>query len=108
MNPTDVQVIGFAGYSGTGKTALLKQIIPLLKHKGLRVGLIKKSHHNFEIELHRPSLGKPLFFPADTSIIAIAKDGTLPVTPSIPQFDINSPTPISNFILESLLHHGIA
>ncbi len=173
MNQGFVNVLGFAGYSGTGKTTLLKQIIPLLKQKGLRVGLVKKSHHDFEIdkpgkdsyelrmagaspvmlsssnrraivtehdvvrerslaeeltffdrtgvdiilvegfklerfskiELHRPSLGKPLLFPEDPCIIAIATDGILPVKTKIPQFDINSPIPIANFI-DFLIGYG--
>lgn len=45
-----VPVIGFAACSGTGKTTLLERIIPLLKGAGLNVGLIKHSHHSFEID----------------------------------------------------------
>jgi len=43
-------MIGFAAYSGTGKTTLLKQVIPLLKKQGLRLAIIKHSHHDFEID----------------------------------------------------------
>jgi molybdopterin-guanine dinucleotide biosynthesis protein MobB len=43
-------LLGFAAASGTGKTTLLTQLIPLLKQQGLRVGLIKHSHHNFEMD----------------------------------------------------------
>jgi len=43
-------VLGFAAYSGTGKTTLLKQLIPLLKDKGVRIGMIKHAHHNFDID----------------------------------------------------------
>ncbi|MBS9778471.1 MAG: molybdopterin-guanine dinucleotide biosynthesis protein B [Gammaproteobacteria bacterium] len=39
------RVIGFAARSGTGKTTLLKKLIPELKLRGLRVGLIKHTHH---------------------------------------------------------------
>lgn len=45
-----VPLLGFAAHSGTGKTTLLKQLIPLLKLAGLRVGLIKHAHHTFEID----------------------------------------------------------
>lgn len=45
-----VPLLGFAAASGTGKTTLLKQIIPLLKAQGLKIGLIKHSHHDFEID----------------------------------------------------------
>jgi molybdopterin-guanine dinucleotide biosynthesis protein B len=43
-------MLGFAAFSGTGKTTLLTQLIPALKSKGLRIGLIKHSHHDFEID----------------------------------------------------------
>ncbi len=50
MDNAQIPVLGFAAASGTGKTTLLSQIIPLLKNDGLRVGLIKHSHHNFQID----------------------------------------------------------
>ena len=45
-----VPILGFVAASGTGKTTLLTQIIPLLKNHGLRIGLIKHSHHDFQID----------------------------------------------------------
>lgn len=167
-----VPLLGFAAYSGTGKTTLLTRLIPLLRAQGLRVGLIKHSHHAFEIdrpgkdsyelkqaganpvmlssshrralmvdhptpeeptlngelayfdqtgidlilvegfkherfpkiELHRPALGKPLLFPSDDSIIAIATDAALDAP--IPRLDINDPARIARFILEEFLAHG--
>jgi len=176
MSAISGKALGFAAFSGTGKTTLLKQLIPLLKEKGLRVGLVKASHHDVEIdtpgkdshalrlagaspvmlssprrraiitehgeprerglaeelvffdqagvdiilvegfkhedfpkiELHRPSMGKPLLFPEDASIIAIATDAPLPVAPPIPQLDLNSPRPIAEFIIDRLCAHGTA
>ena len=43
-------IIGFAAYSGTGKTTLLEKLIPLIKERGLNVGLIKASHHSVELD----------------------------------------------------------
>ena len=43
-------VMGFAAFSGTGKTTLLKQLIPLLLAHGVRVAAIKHAHHNFDID----------------------------------------------------------
>ena len=43
-------VLGFAAFSGTGKTTLLKQLIPLLASRGIHVGVIKHAHHNFDID----------------------------------------------------------
>ena len=161
-------VIGFAAYSGTGKTTLLTQLIPVLKQKGLRVAVIKHAHHAFDIdqpgkdsyelrkagaspmlisssqrialmidkaeekepeldelinyinpdtvdiilvegfkhwpmpkiELHRPSAGKPLLFPDDNNIIAIAHDDDIDNATDIPRLDINKPAEIADFILK--------
>lgn len=43
-------LLGFAAFSGVGKTTLLKRLIPLLTAQGLRLGLIKHSHHAFTID----------------------------------------------------------
>lgn len=43
---TKPPVIGFAAYSGTGKTTLLEKLLPLLRKAGLRVGVVKASHHD--------------------------------------------------------------
>lgn len=43
-------VVGFAAYSGTGKTTLLVKLLPLLRERGLRVGVVKHAHHSFEID----------------------------------------------------------
>lgn len=44
------KILAITGYSGTGKTTLLEKLIPLLCKKGIRVGLIKHSHHNIETD----------------------------------------------------------
>jgi len=50
MKRKTLPILGFAAASGTGKTTLLTKLIPLLKNSGLRIGMIKHSHHNFEID----------------------------------------------------------
>ncbi len=50
MLNAQIPVLGFVAASGTGKTTLLTQLIPILKQNGLRIGLIKHSHHDFEID----------------------------------------------------------
>ncbi len=47
---TDPPVLGFAAYSGTGKTTLLTRLIPLLRAAGHRVGVIKFTHHDVELD----------------------------------------------------------
>ncbi len=50
MNNAKVPILGFAAASGTGKTTLLTTLIPTLKENGLRIGLVKHSHHNIQID----------------------------------------------------------
>lgn len=50
MIQTSVPLLGIAARSGTGKTTLLSRILPLLRQRGLRVALIKHSHHDFDID----------------------------------------------------------
>ncbi len=45
-----MRVIGFAGWSGAGKTTLIRRVIPLLTERGLRVSTIKHAHHGFDID----------------------------------------------------------
>ena len=171
MQHAHIPLLGFAAFSGTGKTTLLTQIIPILKHQGLRIGLIKHSHHNFQIdqpgkdsfrlreagaspvmlisthrraiitditpaqeprladqlkhfdqseldlilvegfkaepfpkiELHRPSLNKPLLYPNDPNIIAIASDCPLQTPGTLTQLDLNQPDMIAAFILNQFM-----
>ena len=51
MNSFKVPVLGFAAYSGTGKTTLLVRLIPLLKQQGVRVAMVKHAHHEFDIDI---------------------------------------------------------
>ncbi len=48
---TELPILGFAAHSGSGKTTLLLKILPLLRQRGLRVGVIKHAHHNFDIDV---------------------------------------------------------
>lgn len=43
-------VFGFAGWSGAGKTTLIRQVITRLVGQGLRVSTLKHAHHDFDID----------------------------------------------------------
>ncbi len=45
-----IPVLGFAAYSGTGKTTLIKQIIKDLVVDGVVLSVIKHAHHDFDID----------------------------------------------------------
>lgn len=160
-------LIGFAAWSGTGKTTLLEKIIPIFCHDGFKIAIIKHAHHDFDIdqpgkdsfrlrkagavntivastkrwamiheneqdqsepdlwqllaqlslqqhdlilvegfkhesiqriELHRSAVKKPLLYPDDKQIIAIATDTNDKITHRIKRLDINNPQAIVDFI----------
>lgn len=45
-----IPLLGIAAWSGTGKTTLLKKLIPALCARGVRPGLIKHTHHNMDVD----------------------------------------------------------
>lgn len=45
-----MRVVGFAGFSGAGKTTLVEGVIAALRLRGLRVSVVKHVHHGFEID----------------------------------------------------------
>ena len=45
-----MKAIGFAGYSGAGKTTLVESLIPVLKRQGRRVSVVKHAHHKFDVD----------------------------------------------------------
>ncbi|MEW7977893.1 MAG: molybdopterin-guanine dinucleotide biosynthesis protein MobB [Candidatus Sedimenticola endophacoides] len=171
MVTASIPVLGFAAYSGTGKTTLLKRLLPLLRARGLRVGMIKHAHHDFDIdtpgkdsyelrkagaaemliasgrrwalmvetpregdpllqemldrldqrhldlvlvegfkhepfpkiELHRPALGKPLLFPEDREVIAVASDSDPGRPVGLPLLDLNDVPAMAEFIWRDFL-----
>lgn len=46
-----MKAIGFAGYSGAGKTTALEQVIRMLCERGQRVSVVKHAHHDFDIDV---------------------------------------------------------
>ena len=45
-----IPILAIAAWSGTGKTTLLKALIPELCARGLRPGLIKHTHHKMDVD----------------------------------------------------------
>ena len=50
-----------------------------------------------KIEVHRPATGRPLLFPGDPTIVAIATDA--PIDAPIPRLDLDDPDAIATFVL---------
>lgn len=45
-----MKVFGIAGYSGSGKTTLIERVLPRLIEHGLKVAVLKHTHHDFDID----------------------------------------------------------
>ena len=45
-----MKIIGFAGWSGSGKTTIIEQVVPVLRAENLSVSLIKHAHHQFDVD----------------------------------------------------------
>ena len=45
-----MQVMGIVGWSGSGKTSLLVELLPLLRAAGLSVSTMKHAHHRFDVD----------------------------------------------------------
>ncbi|HVC57115.1 MAG TPA: molybdopterin-guanine dinucleotide biosynthesis protein B [Stellaceae bacterium] len=62
-----------------------------------------KSHPHPKLEVHRPSLGKPLIYLDDPYVVAIAADE--PVAAPVPLLPLGDPAAVARFILD---HFGAA
>ena len=93
------------GQDGLSLPELLARLAPdeldLILVEGFKPESIPK------IELHRPRLGKPLLFPDDDSIIALAGDAAPPeletAKTTLPLLDLNNPREIADFIIARFL-----
>jgi molybdopterin-guanine dinucleotide biosynthesis protein B len=47
----EIPVLGITAFSGVGKTTLLRKLIPALSDRGVRVGVVKHTHHDFDIDV---------------------------------------------------------
>jgi molybdopterin-guanine dinucleotide biosynthesis protein B len=45
-----MKVMGIVGWSGSGKTSLLVELLPLVRRGGIRVSTMKHAHHRFDVD----------------------------------------------------------
>ena len=57
----------------------------------------KRQGHQ-KIEVHRPAIGKPLLYPEDDRVIAVASDQPMPDLP-LPNLDLSDVPAVADFIL---------
>src|SRR5659263_228719 len=70
---TTPYAIAIVGNSGAGKTTLLERLIPALKRKGLRVGVVKHDAHRFDIDHPGKDSHRLTSAGADTMMITSAE-----------------------------------
>ena len=80
---------------------LVAEQLDLVLVEGFKQSAIPK------IELHRPSLGKPLMYPHDKHILAIASDEALDIQNNgITQLNLNQAQEIAHFILHTFMQRA--
>lgn len=57
-----------------------------------------KRHPHAKLEIHRPSVGKPLLCPDDPSVVAVASDGPL-LSVAVPVFHLDDVKAIADFVV---------
>ncbi len=67
-----IPILGFAAYSGTGKTTLIEKLVRSLKARGLRIAVIKHDGHDFDIDHKGKDSWRFTQAGADISIIGSA------------------------------------
>src|SRR5690554_2364849 len=45
------RVVGIVGWSGSGKTAVLTRVIPILVGRGIRVSTVKRANNGFDVDV---------------------------------------------------------
>ena len=65
-----VKAVSIVAKSGAGKTTLLEKVIPILKERGYRVGVIKHDAHRFDIDHPGKDSHRLASAGADTLLIA--------------------------------------
>ncbi len=77
-----VPVISIVGKSESGKTTLIEKLIPLLKARGYRVGIVKHAHHGFDMD--REGKDSHRHKQAGADAVMIASPGRIAMIKDIP------------------------
>ncbi|MDH3355502.1 MAG: molybdopterin-guanine dinucleotide biosynthesis protein B [Chromatiales bacterium] len=50
MDSRSIPLLAFSAYSGSGKTTLLEKVVPELRKLGLRIAMVKHTHHKVDFD----------------------------------------------------------
>ncbi len=93
MIQSPLPILGLCAWSGTGKTTLLKQLLPLLRARDMRVGVIKHAHHSFEVDQPGKDSWELRHAGADQMLVASSKRAAL-----MTEFDQDEPPALANLL----------
>ena len=95
-----MKVLGFAGFSGAGKTTLVARVISVLRRHGLRVSVVKHAHHQFDID----HVGKDTYRHREAGAfeVVVASDTRLAL---MREFEVASPPNVHQLLAE--LYDGV-
>jgi molybdopterin-guanine dinucleotide biosynthesis adapter protein len=75
-------VLSIVGKSESGKTTLIERLIPELKRRGYRVGIVKHAHHGFDMDREGKDSYRHKKAGADT--VMIASPGRIAMVKDVP------------------------
>ena len=82
-SPARPKALAFVGFANSGKTELICRLLPELTARGLRVAVLKHTHHG-EVELGEQGKDTWRYRRAGAHTVALAAPGLLQVTSSFP------------------------
>jgi molybdopterin-guanine dinucleotide biosynthesis protein B len=87
-------VISIVGKSESGKTTLIEKLIPALKQRGYRVGVVKHAHHGFDMDRQGKDSYRHKKAGADT--VMIASPGRIAMIKDVPGESLDDLVPYFN------------
>jgi len=67
-----IPAVSIMGWSGSGKTTLIEKLIPLLRGRGLRIGVLKHDGHQFDMDREGKDTWR--FGQAGAEVVAISSE----------------------------------
>jgi molybdopterin-guanine dinucleotide biosynthesis protein B len=114
MDNHHIPLLGIVAFSGTGKTSLLKALIPYLQTQGKRIGIIKHTHHNVDFDTPGKDSYELRKAGATQTMIASEKRWALMTeTPKNQKFDLRhlasnfDPQSLDLILVEGFKHENI-
>ena len=87
-------VISIVGKSESGKTTLIEKLIPELKRRGYRIGIVKHAHHGFDMDRKGKDSYRHRQAGADT--VMIASPGQIAMIKDVPGERLDDLIPFFN------------